>query len=78
MQACRKRIYTNSTQAERTNELHVPRICCSPDDLGQVCESLIHLMSSVSPLDTNSDYENRTLLDEIELFFRTLTVEDGS
>lgn len=51
------------------------------DDLGEVCAYLIHLMLSEAPLDADSmglQTEKRRLLEEIEMFFRTLTVEDDN
>lgn len=39
------------------------------DDVGEICEYLIHLM--VSSSDTNSG--NKRLFQEIEMFFRSLT-----
>lgn len=41
------------------------------DDLGEVCEYLIHLVQSDSR-------KNKILLNEIELFFRALTEKDHS
>ncbi|XP_022722512.1 protein PRD1 isoform X2 [Durio zibethinus] len=72
LQACRKRIYNNSK--EHIKDKHVQKIVSSSDDLGEVCEYLIHLMMSESSSDTNSG--NKRLFEEIEMFFSTLTLED--
>ncbi|XVE81218.1 hypothetical protein DITRI_Ditri15bG0045200 [Diplodiscus trichospermus] len=68
LQACRKRLYNNSK--EHTMDTHVRKIVSSSDDLGEVCDYLIHLMMSQSSPYNNSG-SNR-LLEEIEMFFSTL------
>ncbi|MBA0764628.1 hypothetical protein Gotri_013959 [Gossypium trilobum] len=68
-QACRKRMYNNS-KGHRTDK-HDQKSVTWSDDVGEICEYLIHLM--VSSSDTNSG--NKRLLQEIEMFFRSLTEE---
>ncbi|XP_062105093.1 protein PUTATIVE RECOMBINATION INITIATION DEFECT 1 [Humulus lupulus] len=69
-QACRKRLYTDNTNDERGNE-HIKKVSISMShDLGKVCEYLTYLMSS-----QDRYHRNKSLLDEIESFFRTLTIE---
>ncbi|KAK2641672.1 hypothetical protein Ddye_023435 [Dipteronia dyeriana] len=68
LQACRKYRYTNTSQDE-----HEEKMFTKVDGLGQVRQYLIHLMSSQSLCADNGD---KRLLEEIEMFFRTLTVKD--
>ncbi|XP_024192213.1 protein PUTATIVE RECOMBINATION INITIATION DEFECT 1 isoform X2 [Rosa chinensis] len=78
LQVCRKQKYTDNTKDDVAQEHRV--VISNLDDLGQVCEYLIRLMSSESSLDKDSGGShlgNKRLLEEIELFFRTLTVQDG-
>ncbi|XP_017975720.1 PREDICTED: protein PRD1 isoform X1 [Theobroma cacao] len=74
LQACRKRMYNNTE--EHLMDKHVQKIVSSSDDLGEVCEYLIHLMMSQSSSDANSG--NKRLFEEIEMFFSTSTVEGNS
>lgn len=48
------------------------------DDLGEVYEYLIDLMSSQDRYSGESYFWNKSLLEEIELFLRTSTIEDDS
>lgn len=71
-------MYAEDNQNE-CREVHVEKRFTKADDLGQVCEYLIHLMSSATSLDLDSEGSQtlkKRLLEEIETFFRTLTVED--
>lgn len=80
LQECRKHKYADNTQDHRADK-HMKKMATTPDDLEEVCEYLIHLMSSDSSLDMDSKglhCGNKRLLEEIELFFRTLTWEDDS
>ena len=55
------------------------KVLTKPYDLGDVCRYLIDLMSSETYLDRDScgfHVGNKRLLEEIELFFRTLSVDD--
>ncbi|TYI38348.1 hypothetical protein ES332_A02G020300v1 [Gossypium tomentosum] len=70
-QACRKRMYNNSK--EHTTDKNDQKSVTWSDEVGEICEYLIHLM--VSSSDTNSG--NKRLFQEIEMFFRSLT-EEGS
>lgn len=73
LQACRKYVYTNSTQDDRKDE-QVAQMFTALDDLGEVREYLIHLMSSESSIDKDSGglkNGQNGLLEEIEMFFRT-------
>ena len=67
LQGCRKRMYNNSK--EHVMDKHVQKIVSSSDDLGEVCDYLIHLMMSQSSSDTNSG--DKRLFEEIEMFFST-------
>lgn len=64
-----------NSSKEHIVDKHVQKIVSFSDDLGEICEYLIHLMSQSSS-DTNC--ENKRLLEEIEMFFSTSTVEDNS
>lgn len=80
LQACRRQIYAGNTSDDCTEE-HFDKVIIVQDDLGKVCEFLIHLMSSQSSLDMDSG-ESKVgkirLLQEIEMFFRRTTEkEDG-
>ncbi|PON95525.1 Armadillo-type fold containing protein [Trema orientale] len=78
--ACRKRLYTDNTQGDCEDE-HIKKVVTMSHDLGKVCEHLIYLMSSKSSQDRfscESYYSNKRLLEEIELFLRTSTIEDDS
>ncbi|KAG8654974.1 hypothetical protein MANES_05G198800v8 [Manihot esculenta] len=80
LQECRKHIYTRDVQNDHPDEQAEMRVTVA-DDLGEVCAYLIHLMLSEAPLDADSmglQTEKRRLLEEIEMFFRTLTVEDDN
>ncbi|KAF4378879.1 hypothetical protein G4B88_008349 [Cannabis sativa] len=71
-QACRKRLYSDNTNDDCENEhiLKKVSITTMSDDLENFCEYLIYLMSS-----QHSYSRNKSLLVEIESFFRTLTIE---
>ncbi|KAM6545389.1 hypothetical protein CsatB_026125 [Cannabis sativa] len=71
-QACRKRLYSDNTNDDCENEhiLKKVSITTMSDDLENFCEYLIFLMSS-----QHSYSRNKSLLVEIESFFRTLTIE---
>ncbi|KAB1213495.1 Protein PRD1 [Morella rubra] len=77
LQACRKEMYADITQDKRAEE-HEKKMAATPDDLGEVCEYLICLISTESTLTDSRglDFRNKRVLEEIELFFRTLTMED--
>lgn len=70
-------MYADITQDNRAEE-HVKKMATTPDDLGEVCEYLIRLISAESTLTDSRglDFRNTRVLEEIELFFRTLTMED--
>ncbi|XP_004298232.1 PREDICTED: protein PRD1-like [Fragaria vesca subsp. vesca] len=77
LQVCRKQKYTDNSKDEGGQEHR--EVIGNLDDLGEVCEYLIRLMSSESSLDIDSGgshLEDKRLLEEIELFFRALTVQD--
>ncbi|KAK9932926.1 hypothetical protein M0R45_020145 [Rubus argutus] len=79
LQVCRKQKYTDNTWDDGAQEHK--KVVGILDDLGEVCEYLICLMSSEPSLDMDSGGShlgNKRLLEEIELFFRILTVQDGS
>ncbi|CAB4293776.1 unnamed protein product [Prunus armeniaca] len=80
LQACRKQKYTDNSQDESAKE-HKKKAVAILDDMGEGCEYLIHLMSSESCLDRDSgglNFGDKRLLEEIELFFKTSTVTEGS
>ncbi|KAL5849112.1 hypothetical protein ACOSQ3_007178 [Xanthoceras sorbifolium] len=76
LQACRKYRYTNSSQDEHEEKKYM-----QVEDLGEVGRYLIHLISSQSSSSVDKDSRglpngDKRLLEEIEMFFRTLTAED--
>ncbi|BBG93462.1 putative recombination initiation defect 1, partial [Prunus dulcis] len=80
LQACRKQKYTDNSQDESAKE-HKKKAVAILEDMGEVCEYLIHLMSSESCLDRDSgglNFGDKRLLEEIELFFKTSTVTEGN
>ena len=80
LQACRKRLYTDSTKDGCEDEL-IKKMVPASGDLGEICEYLIFLMSSKQFQGRyfgESHGRNMSLLEEIELFFRFSVVEDGS
>ncbi|XP_040996835.1 protein PUTATIVE RECOMBINATION INITIATION DEFECT 1 isoform X3 [Juglans microcarpa x Juglans regia] len=79
LQACRQHLYADIAQDDESDE-HVKKTATTPNDVEEVCEFLIYLMSSESSPDMDSrgshiGIGNKQLLEEIELFSRTLTVE---
>lgn len=79
LQACRKRMYTDNDQDDLQNG-SVNKVLTASYDVGEVSGYLIHLMSSLTYLDLDSrgfHLSNRKLLEEMELFFKTLTVDDN-
>ncbi|KAI4317408.1 hypothetical protein L6164_025277 [Bauhinia variegata] len=76
IQVRRKCMYTNNGQDSLATESQ--KVLTNPSDLGEVCEYLFHLMASETHLGMDSDWGNKRLYEEIELFFRTLTVDDDS
>ncbi|XP_012078523.1 protein PUTATIVE RECOMBINATION INITIATION DEFECT 1 isoform X1 [Jatropha curcas] len=80
LQECRKHISTGDVQNNSTEE-HTEKRVPITDELGEVCEYLIHLISSDMHLDDDSvslGTGKKRLLEEIEMFFRTLTVQDDN
>ncbi|XP_002516401.2 protein PUTATIVE RECOMBINATION INITIATION DEFECT 1 [Ricinus communis] len=80
LQECRKHIYSEDSQNECTYE-HIEKRVFTKGDLGDVCEYLIYLMSSETHLDADSvglQTMKKRLLEEIEIFFKNLTVEDDT
>jgi hypothetical protein len=75
-QECRKRLYTEDCQNDCTDE-KIEKRTVTADDLGEVCEYLIHVMSSAKSLDVDcGDLQtSKRLLEEIELFFKTSSKE---
>ncbi|QCE13066.1 Armadillo-type fold [Vigna unguiculata] len=72
LQECRKRIYTNNAQEDLPNEA-IKKDLTASYDTGDICEFLIDLMTSEAYIDTGS----RKLLEEIEMFYSSLSVDDG-
>ncbi|KAB5569671.1 hypothetical protein DKX38_003464 [Salix brachista] len=77
LQECRKRLYTEDCQNDCSDE-KLEKRTITADDLGEVCEYLIHVMSSTKSLDLDcGDLQtSKRLLEEIELFFKTSSPED--
>ncbi|KAL1358218.1 hypothetical protein AAHE18_04G017500 [Arachis hypogaea] len=76
LQECRKHIYTNS---DCLPSEPIKKVLTTPHDLGDVYSYLIDLMSSETYIDMDSwgfHVGNKRLLEEIELFLRTLTVDN--
>ncbi|XP_039687530.1 protein PUTATIVE RECOMBINATION INITIATION DEFECT 1 isoform X2 [Medicago truncatula] len=79
LQECRKQMYTNNAQDGLPSE-PIKKVLATSYDLGDVCWFLIDLMSP-DTLDMDSwgiHMDGKRLLEEIELFFSTLTVDDNS
>ncbi|KAJ6956321.1 protein putative RECOMBINATION INITIATION DEFECT 1 [Populus alba x Populus x berolinensis] len=76
LQECRKRLYTEDCQNDCT-DAKIEKRTITTDDLGEVCEYLIHVMSSAKSLDVDcGDLQtSKRLLEEIELFFKTSSKE---
>ncbi|GFY82236.1 putative recombination initiation defect 1 [Actinidia rufa] len=74
-QACRKHQYTHANEGEEhMEEVNVP------DDKGKVCWVLINIMSSQTSLGMNccgSSLSSNRLLEEIEMFSKSLMEEDS-
>lgn len=73
-------MYVDNTQGDCARE-HIKKTLTISDDVGEVCEYLVYLMSSESCQVRDSrglHFRNRSVLEEIEIFLRTSTVEDGS
>lgn len=66
-------MYTNNAQEGLQNE-PIKKFLAASYDMGDICEYLIDLMTSEAYLYTG----RKKLLEEIELFFNTLTVDDDS
>ena len=65
--------YSNNAQEDLPNE-PIKKVLTKSYNMGDICEYLIDLMTSEAYLDTGS----KNLLEEIELFFSTLSVDNGS
>lgn len=73
-------MYANSTKDDHTDK-HLYKKFTKLDDLVEVREYLIHLMSSQPSVGKNSSglqNGDKELLEEIEMFFRSLTVKEHS
>ena len=73
-------MYTNNAHNSLTNE-SIKKVLSTTYDEGEVCGYLLHLMLSETCLDMESwglHSDNKRLIEEIELYFRTLTVDDHS
>ncbi|KAJ8648829.1 hypothetical protein MRB53_001852 [Persea americana] len=68
-QACRKHVYMDSSQ-EQYKEEQFEKMLAIPDDLGKICNLLIHLMSSSAKASAGFQSEDRRLLEAIEMFSR--------
>ncbi|KAH7521537.1 hypothetical protein FEM48_Zijuj07G0044100 [Ziziphus jujuba var. spinosa] len=80
LKACRKRMYIDNNEGDCAKE-HIKKAVTVSDDLEEVCAYLIYLMSSASFQNGDSQgshFGNKSLLEEIEMFLRTSTVEDDS
>ncbi|CAK9139716.1 unnamed protein product [Ilex paraguariensis] len=75
-QACRKCTYKDDVQDVSAEE-HTQKMVVIPDDLGKVCEFLIDIMSSqLTPAIGRFQISKMRLLEEIELFSKSLIGED--
>lgn len=80
LQACRKHMYIDNNEGDCAKE-HIKKAVTVSDDLEEVFAYLIYLMSSASFQNGDSQgshFGNKSLLEEIEMFLRTSTVEDDS
>ncbi|RDX83175.1 Protein PRD1, partial [Mucuna pruriens] len=77
LQECRKRVYCNNTQEGLPNE-SIKKVVTASYDMGDICEYLIDLMTSLDMVSGGFHTGSKKLLEEIELFFSTLTVDDDS
>ncbi|CAJ1850286.1 unnamed protein product [Sphenostylis stenocarpa] len=78
LQECRKRMYTNNGEEGLPNET-TKKFLTASYDMGDVCEFLIDLMTSDRYLDTVSGgfhTRSKKLLEEIEMFYNTLSAVD--
>lgn len=78
LQASRKRLYTNNDQ-DGVPTVSVKKVLTA-HNVGEVRGYLIDLMSTQTYLDMDSwgfHLDNKNLLEEIELFFRTLAVDEN-
>ncbi|CAK7348931.1 unnamed protein product [Dovyalis caffra] len=79
LQECRKHVYSEDSQNDCTDE-QIQKRSIIKDDLGEVCEYLIRVMSSATSLDVDCGglQSSQRLLEEIEMFFKTSIVEDDT
>ncbi|KAE9585744.1 hypothetical protein Lalb_Chr24g0394531 [Lupinus albus] len=81
LQECRKCIYSHNVQEGLPND-PIKKVHTTPYDLGEICSYLIDLISSETYLDKDTwgfhTSSKKRLLEEIEAFFSTLTVDDDS
>ncbi|XP_052208271.1 protein PUTATIVE RECOMBINATION INITIATION DEFECT 1 [Diospyros lotus] len=79
-QACRKYLYTNDVHDTKGQEDMDKEVAAIPGDTGEVRQVLVRIMSSHSFIGTESNgLPNRNrLLEEIELFSKSLMEEDSS
>ncbi|KAL5542709.1 hypothetical protein UlMin_010419 [Ulmus minor] len=77
LQVCRKRLYTDNRKGDYEDE-HIKKGVTISDDLGEIREYLMYLMSSENKNSRGLYLENNSLLEEIELFFTTLTIQEDS
>ncbi|XP_038715800.1 protein PUTATIVE RECOMBINATION INITIATION DEFECT 1-like isoform X2 [Tripterygium wilfordii] len=79
LQACRKHLHMHNAQCVHANT-YPKKTVATPEDLGEVHEYLIHLMSSEFLPDTDSrgrEVRDKRLLEEIELFFKAFAVSEN-
>ncbi|WCJ27535.1 Protein PUTATIVE RECOMBINATION INITIATION DEFECT 1 [Euphorbia peplus] len=79
LQECRNHIYAEDARNDCADE-HMERKTGYTDDVGDICEYLILLMSSETETEDESvGFQNgkKRLLEEIEMYFKTLTVVDN-
>ncbi|CAI8587551.1 unnamed protein product [Vicia faba] len=81
LQECRRHMYSNNNAQDGLPSEPIKKFPAMPYDLGDICRHLIDLMASEAYLDMDFwgfHMGSKKLLEEIELFFSTLTVDDDS
>lgn len=78
-QECRRHMYSNNNAQDSLLSEPIKKVLAMPYDVGDICRHLIDLMASEAYLDMDFwgfHMGSKRLLEEIELFFSTLNVDD--